>query len=126
MSDTGIAVVNNDPTLLMLLQELLMEAGYETTTYITDADTYQHLRDTQPRLIILDIGLNAAALGFPLLKLLQLDPQTVTIPILVTTVDHVFIRDKAAMLQALGCDVLELPAPFEALIAKVERLFVGT
>ena len=54
-----IAVVNNDVALLDLLQEFLLEAGYATTTDLT----YQQLRDSQPSLIILDVGLQASAPG---------------------------------------------------------------
>ncbi|GAA5530626.1 hypothetical protein [Herpetosiphon gulosus] len=57
-----------------------------------------------------------------MLKLLHFDPNTVQIPVLVTTVDHAFIQGKQAFLQAAGCDVLELPASFTDLVAKVETL----
>ncbi|WP_110514515.1 response regulator [Herpetosiphon llansteffanensis] len=117
-----IAVVNNDLVLLDLLQELLIEAGYATTTYLTTDQTYQQLRDSQPSLIILDVGLQASAPGWPLLKLLHFDPNTMQIPVLVTTVDHTFIQGKQTFLQAAGCDVLELPASFTDLVAKVEAL----
>lgn len=117
-----IAVVNNDVALLDLLQEFLLEAGYATTTYLTTDLTYQQLRDSQPSLIILDVGLQASAPGWPLLKLLHFDPNTVQIPVLVTTVDHAFIQGKQAFLQAAGCDVLELPASFTDLVANVATL----
>lgn len=122
MVDPHIAVVNSDMDLLTLLQSLLTEVGYEVSIYMTAPGTYQSLREIQPTLIILDVGLQASAAGWPLLKLLQFDPQTRDIPVLVTTVDHSFIRDKADLFAAMGCAVLELPARFETLIAKIKEL----
>lgn len=122
MLDPRIAVVNSDTDLLTLLQRLLTEAGYEVTTYLTSSATYRSLQQTQPTLIILDVGLQASAAGWPLLKLLQFDPQTRGIPVLVTTVDHTFVRDKADLFAAMGCAVLELPIRFETLVAKIKEL----
>jgi DNA-binding response OmpR family regulator len=122
MPDTGILVVNSDMTLLNLLRDLLSEEGFEASLCLTDGHTYEHIRQTQPNLIILDVGLQASAAGWPLLKLLQFDPQTMHIPVLVTTVDHQFIMDKVDFLEARGYGMLELPASFEELLGKVKKL----
>lgn len=122
MHDGGIAITNSDPTLLALLQELLSEEGYEVATYLTDSTTHGQIRGTQPQLVVLDARLYQSASGFALLKILQFDPQTQRIPVLVTTVDHQFILDKAVFLQGLGYDVLELPASLADLSAKVAHL----
>jgi DNA-binding response OmpR family regulator len=125
MHDGRIVVVNTDPALLLLLQTLLSDEGYEVVTYITDDTTYPRIREAQPRMVVLDVGLQRAAAGWDVLKLIQFDPKTQHIPVLVTSVDHRFILEKATALQALGYDVLELPAPMEALLAKVEQLLGG-
>jgi DNA-binding response OmpR family regulator len=122
MPDTGILVVNSDMTLLKLLRELLTEEGFEASICLTNDGTYEHILQTQPNLIILDVGFQASAAGWPLLKLLHLDPHTMRIPVLITTVDHQFIADKADFLAARGYDVLELPASFEELLAKTRKL----
>ena len=122
MHDGGIAVANCAPELLRLLQELLSEEGYEVATYLTDGTTQAQIRATRPRLVILDAGLYQSASGYALLKTLQIDPQTQRIPVLVTTVDHQFILDKAVFLQGLGYDVLELPASLADLSAKGAHL----
>jgi DNA-binding response OmpR family regulator len=122
MSDTHILVANSDVKLLKLLHDLLNEAGFETTTCLTDGDTYAYIRGTQPSLVVLDVGIAASATGWPLLKLLQFDPHTMHIPVLITTVDHQFIDDKMAFLQAKGYDALELPASFDELVTKITHL----
>ena len=122
MSLHTIAVVNGDCVLLALLNDLLTEEGYRVITYLTTDETYHHLRDTQPSLIILDVGLRAAAPSWSLLKLLQFDPRTAAIPVLVTTIDHQFIEAKRGLLRDAGCDILELPANFSHLLNKVVAL----
>ena len=76
----------------------------------------------QPDLIILDVGMQASAAGWPLLKLLQFDPTTMHIPVLVSTVDHQFVRDKADFLETKGYRVLELPASFATLAGVVSDI----
>jgi len=115
MPQPTIAVVNSDPALLALLDELLTETDYTVTTYLTEATTYPALQKLQPDQIILDVGMQAAAAGWPLLKLLQFDPSTMHIPVLVSMVDHQFVRDKADFLATKGYHVLELPASFATL-----------
>ena len=122
MPESGIAIANSDPALLGLLQDLFNDEGYEVATYITDGTTHAKIRETQPRLLVLDAGMYQSAAGWGLLKLLQFDPKTKHIPVLITTVDHRFIREKAALLQGLGYDVLELPASMAALVDKVGEM----
>lgn len=125
MHDGGIAIVNNDPALLVLLKELMTEEGYKVTTYVADSTTHAHIRATQPCLVVLDAGLQQSGSGWTVLKMLQFDPTTQHISVLVTSVDHRFIQEKAASLQAIGYDVLELPASIEVLLTKVEQLLGG-
>ena len=122
MLNAGIAIVNTDIRLLDVLRELLTDVGYEVAIYLTDQDTYQHLRDTQPALIVLDVGTQLSAAGWPLLNLLRWAPQTAQIPILITTLDHPFTAEKAALVQAQGCDLLQLPAGLATLHAQVAHL----
>jgi DNA-binding response OmpR family regulator len=108
-----------------MLRELLTDVGYHVAIYLTAADTYHHLRQTQPALIVLDVGMHGAVAGWPLLTLLRLDPQTIQIPILVTTLDHPLAVEKTALLQAQDCTILELPSGFETLHARVATLLTS-
>ena len=122
MHDHRIAIANSDPAVLAVLHEQFCEAGYEVTTYITAGTTHAQIRATQPRLVVLDTGLFPSASSWDLLKLLQLDPRTQRIPVLVTTVDHRVVEEKAAVLHDVGYDVLELPAPMADVLANVTQL----
>jgi DNA-binding response OmpR family regulator len=122
MNPHTIAIVNSDRALLDLLDDLLTEMNYTVRTYLTDSSTYPALQQLQPDLIILDVGMQASAAGWPLLKLLQFDPATMHIPVLVSTVDHQFVRDKTDFLATKGYWVLELPASFVTLAAVVRDI----
>ena len=107
MAAHTIAIVNSDPALLTLLDDLLTETNYAIRTFLTEPSTYLALQQLQPDLIILDVGMQASAAGWPLLKLLQFDPATMHIPVLVSTVDHQFVRDKADFLATKGYRILD-------------------
>jgi DNA-binding response OmpR family regulator len=119
MPHAGIAIVNTDPCLREVLCEFLRDAGYEVAIYPSHLDTYQHLHERQPALIVLNVEDQAS---WVLLNRLRFDPQTTQIPILITTPDRHFTRDTIALLHAQGCDVLELPTGFKELHARVARL----
>ncbi len=122
MAPQTIAIVNSDPSLLALLDELLSETDYTVMIYLTNADTYPALQQLQPDLIILDVGIQASGAGWPLLKLLQFDPSTIHIPVLISTVDHQFVRSKMDGLTDHGYHLLELPDSFEALVSIVDAI----
>ena len=50
-----IALVDDDPISLNLMQELLTEAGYRTVVAPVGLDAYQIIRRERPALVILDI-----------------------------------------------------------------------
>ena len=125
MHRTCLAIANSDSALLALLQELFNDVGYDVATFVTDSTTHAQIRALQPRLVMLDTGMYMDAGGPPLLKMLQWDPLTQRIPVLITTVDHRFVVEKAAFLQALGYDVVELPASIGTLVDKVAALLAS-
>lgn len=50
-----IALVDDDPISLNLMQELLTEEGYRTVVAPVGLDVYQMIRRERPALVILDI-----------------------------------------------------------------------
>ena len=50
-----IALVEDDPISLNLMQELLTEEGYRTVVAPVGLDVYQMIRRERPALVILDI-----------------------------------------------------------------------
>lgn len=122
MSQTTIAIINADLLLLKELRTRLTNAGYEVMIYIPIEDTYHQLRRTQPALIVLEVETQGAGMGWTLLTRLRRDPQTTHIPLLATTQDHPLPAESAAIVQAHGCDTLELPGGLAVMPARVAHL----
>jgi DNA-binding response OmpR family regulator len=122
---TKIIVANNDTAFLHLMEDLLSEEGYDVTVVAASDQAYDLIRKDKPALVILDIGMERPGNGWTLLSLLRLDPEMASIPIIVSSVDSKFLKEKDATLRAQRCDILEKPFALEKLLTKV-RVALGT
>jgi CheY-like chemotaxis protein len=111
-----IAVVNNDTNFLQMMCDLLSDAGYRAYAHKDAADAYERLKKDRPDLVVLDIRLSAAELGWSILELLKLDPETRHLPVIVCSADIVQLREKAPRLRELNCATLEKPFDLEELL----------
>lgn len=109
MQRRTIAVVNDDPTFIELVRELLEDEGYATTAYREGPAAVAFLQATTPDLLVLDIRLEQPEGGWALLEALRADPRTRRLPVIVCSADLPFLRRRAAELEAYGCAVLEKP-----------------
>ena len=119
MARATIAVVNNDTAFLELMGELLGGEGYRTLICKEGDKAYALVKERQPDLVVLDVRLDHPESGWTILELLRLDPATARIPVIVCSADGRFLREKAASLSDLDCDVLEKPFDLDMLLAKV-------
>jgi len=122
MAGPLVAVVQDDGTLQWLLREALEEAGYRARVWPTGDGAYPDFRASPPALALLDIRLERPDAGWELLQQLRADPATAGIPVLVTTADGAFLRERAGEARALGAEVLALPFDLDDLLAAVRRL----
>lgn len=119
MAEPVIAVVNNDTEFLELMQDLLSVEGYQTVICKEGDKAYALVKELQPSLVVLDIRMDQPEAGWTILELLRLDPETTRIPVIVCSADAPFLREKAAALYELRCDILEKPFDLETLLDKV-------
>ena len=91
-----IAVINDDPAFLTLLQEVLSEEGYEPHLFGEGATAYPRVRDLAPAAIILDVRLESPAAGWDLLDRLRHDPLLQATPIIVCSADLPALEAHAA------------------------------
>lgn len=124
MTVPTIAVVNDDTAFLNLMHELLTDEGYETIIWIESEKAYDMIRRVKPDLVILDIRMGHPEAGWALLDLIRLDPDTAGIPVIISSADSRFLREKAELLREKGCEILEKPFNLEDLLTKV-RAVVG-
>jgi CheY-like chemotaxis protein len=118
--DPLIAVVNDEPSIIEMLCQLLVEEGYQVLTAESGAEAHPIIQQALPDLIILDMQMEQRESGLVLLELLRLEPTTEPIPIIMCSADGAFLRENAAHLQAHGCTLLEKPYTLEELLVQIQ------
>ena len=96
-----ILVIENNPTNLQLLSDVLELQGYSIYQAVTAPAGIDLARSKMPRLILMDIGLPGMN-GLEATRILKQDPATKDIPIIAVTA-HAMRGDRELALAA-GCD----------------------
>src|SRR5688572_6012625 len=87
LDQARILVVDDDPSIALLLETTLQMAGYEQVTTVTDARWASHLFLTiRPDIVLLDLHMPHLD-GFELLKSLSVELSGAPVPVLVLTGD---------------------------------------
>lgn len=87
MAAPTIAVLDNDPGFLSLMDDLLTDEGYIPLLWRAqdEPDPHALLRETLPDLVIFDLWLAGPDDGWAFLAQLRADPATVRIPVIVAS-----------------------------------------
>ena len=102
-----VAVIEDDQKILDMLDVLLRNAGFRVISYTLGKDGHQFILRTMPDVVILDLWLEDSSAGSMVLGLLERDPVTCDIPILICSAHIAVLRDWAASLRDKGYDLLE-------------------
>lgn len=116
-----IVVVDDEPGICDLLSDILTDEGYTVVCTNSGSDGVAAVRQHRPDVVLLDIHLLGALDGLTVANLLRATPATATIPIIVSTADNQFLRDKAPELYNKNYAVLSKPFEIDELLASVER-----
>lgn len=119
MANQAIVVINHDPIFLDLMQDLLLDEGYQSVFCVTIDKASSMIEQAQPNLVVLDVGLGQYDGGWPLVESLRRNPLTATTPMIVCSTDSQLLRAKANELRAQRCEVLEKPFMAEELMSMV-------
>ena len=84
MASARILAVDDSPTILAMLEEILVSAGYEVLTAEDGAEALESARSEQPDLILLDVMLPKLD-GYRVCRLLKFDQKYKDIPIIMLT-----------------------------------------
>lgn len=117
-----VAIVDDAPEIVSLMEEVLGDAGYRAVAGESGDAVEERLARELPGLVILDIRLPGTATGLPLLRAICDNPATAHLPILVATADATFLREHAGALKNLGCETLAKPFDIESLLECVASL----
>ena len=116
-----IALINDDTIFLALMRDLLQEVeGYEVLLCREGDRAYAFVKQHRPDLIILDIRIGGEELGWTLLEVLTLDPETRPIPLIACSAAISDLQDHEPLLRRLGVGVLPKPFDLEILLEKIE------
>ena len=121
MTSAVIALVEDDPATLHRLHALAAGAGYQTVWCTRGAEAHPLIHRTQPDLVILDLWLESQEAGGMVLGMLELDPVTQDIPVIVCSAHPDLLVQRAPYLQAKGHAVLAKPFTAEQLLALIRQ-----
>ena len=121
MTPATIALVEDNPDTLALFHDLATWAGYQTISCTRGAEAHPLIRETQPDLVILDLWLESQEAGGMVLGMLELDPVTQDIPVIVCSAHRDLLEQRAPYLEAKGHRMLEKPFRSEHLLAMIRQ-----
>jgi CheY-like chemotaxis protein len=124
MKARSIAVLDDDPAFLEVMDDLLRDEGYEVQliAFSTTQDAYTQISVGFPDLVMLDLRVGDFNNGYDLLKMLRTDQRTARIPVILCTGDAFFLKNKQEMLTRLDAYPLEKPFDIEELLLLLRRL----
>ena len=112
-----ILVIDDDPTILNLIQELLCEEGYNVRTSTSSTLLLQHIQRSQPDLILVDILLEGDE-GRILCRQLKANALTKHIPVILISA---YIPWHEALSESCADDFLPKPFTQEKLLEMIRK-----
>jgi two-component system cell cycle response regulator len=129
-----VLVVDDSRAVVHIIEALLEKEGYEVATAFDGVEGLQKARDEKPDLIILDIVMPKMD-GYEVCRILQDDPDTAAIPVLILTVMGQFdeggepgdgldsrLQEQLAGLEAGAMDFVNKPIKAKDLLERVRAL----
>ncbi len=111
-----IIIIDRDPVLLSLMEELLRDEQFQVTTSSDGGSAHALIAERRPALVLLDIHLEQPGQGIALLGELTADPRTSRIPVLICSADAEFLQRHADTLPTRGYPIIEKPFDIDAMI----------
>ena len=121
MNGARIVVVDDDPSVLKVVQTVLSADGYEVEIAADGPEALRRILESPPALVILDVmmpGLN----GWELCEIVRRQSHTREVPVLFLTGARVDVQDQITALQVGGSDHMKKPFRAEELRAKTRAL----
>ncbi len=114
-----ILVVDDDPTILKLLQGVLAHEGFEVSTAKDGIDAMVFVKKHQPDLIILDIMMPELN-GYDVCHTLKFDPDYKDIPIIILTSRDQELDPRIGKI--MGIDYMQKPLDRALLLGKIQEI----
>lgn len=115
-----ILVADDDKSIADLLQQGLEQEGYETHKATQSLRFYDAVMELRPDLILLDLMMPYLE-GEDELHLLQMNPATRNIPVIVVTAKHEAKQEEEKYRQLGVIEIVTKPFDLEKLVALIKR-----
>ncbi len=117
---TRVLVVDDEPNILLSLEFLMQQAGFDVVTADDGETALQRVATDSPDLILLDISLPGLS-GFQVLEQLRSQPEHARLPIIMLTAHGREVEREKGL--ALGADdYVTKPFSTRLLVEKVQAL----
>lgn len=120
-----IAVIDNEPDLLGLVQDVFDQRGWETVLFPDGGTALADVERDPPDVIILDLWLGGGISGWDILEDLQGHQLTRDIPVIIWSAVEPELRDKKGWLRERGIAVLGKPFEIDELYAVVDDVLTA-
>jgi DNA-binding response OmpR family regulator len=120
-----VAVIDDDPAFLNLMDDVLTEFGYEPVLWMDAARGDELIRRKGPDILILDLLFGREALGLTLLAQLRDRPATAALPVIVCSAAVHIVREERETLQRLAHAVFVKPLSIDILNEAIARLLAS-
>ncbi len=111
-----IAVINDDPVFLEMLQDLLEEEGYTAARFQAGMADLPCVRNFRPDAMVLDLRMEAAQTGLEMLAAFQQDAVLSATPVIICSADSRQLQDSAAAWESQGYRTLQKPFDLDVLL----------
>lgn len=123
-----ILVINDDPAILQLFDDLLSEEGYRVTLdnfgRLT-TDLLEAIREIQPDMVIMDFIVGGEAKGWQLVQATQMDRSVRDIPVIICTAAVKQVTELSAHLDGIGVHVVIKPFDIDHLIEIINKVWLS-
>ncbi len=120
MASETILVVEDNPTNMELVRDLLKVAGYKVVEAVTAEEGLRLAKETRPSLILMDVGLPGMD-GLEATRRLKQDTDTSAIPVVCLT-SHAMGGDEEKAIEAGCVGYMTKPLNTRTFASEVERL----
>jgi two-component system, sensor histidine kinase and response regulator len=118
ITDSSILIVDDTQQNVMVLSQMLRDAGYKVFAAFNGEDALKLLEKRKPELILLDVmmpGMN----GFQVCEKLKVNPDTQRIPVIFLSALN-DIESKVKAFEAGGVDYITKPFQHQEVLARIE------
>lgn len=115
-----IAVVDDDPDLLQLVDEIFLERGWNLLPFVDGGDFLEFIEHELPDAVVLDLHLGTIESGWDVLGMLRSDARTQNVPVIIWSADLHHLGNREFWLMEQGIGILPKPFDLRAFYTSIE------